>query len=67
MPSKDTLKSQINEKIREIVELNTQRQQKEQEIETIDNKKLKERLQEDRDTLLSTIFEKEMEVRYFNF
>lgn len=67
MPSRESLKSQIDEKTREINELNNQILQKEQEIETIDNKKLKERLQEDRDNLLSTIYEKQNEVCDFCF
>jgi transcription initiation factor TFIID subunit 7 len=63
--SRESIKSKINEKNREIADLNVQRTQKEQEIETIDNKKLKERLQEDRDNLLSKIFDKEMEKQKF--
>ena len=47
---------------RDLLDLRQQQNQIMQEIQTIDNKKLKERLQEDLDNLMSTIIEKEMEL-----
>lgn len=46
----------------ELYDLRQQQNQKEQEIQTIDNKKLKERLQEDLDNLMGTVILKEMEL-----
>lgn len=52
----------IREVRRELLELRNQQSNTEQEIQTIDNKKLKERLQEDLDNLMGTIIMKEMEL-----
>lgn len=47
---------------RELFDLRNQQSQIEQEIQTIDNKKLKERLQDDLDTLMGNIIMKDMEL-----
>lgn len=47
---------------REIKKLRSEQQRIEQEIRTIDNKKLKERLQEDLDIVMSSIINKQMEL-----
>lgn len=52
----------INDIRRELYDLRQQQGQIEQEIQTIDNKKLKERLQEDLDNLMGTIIMKDMEL-----
>lgn len=54
--------NRISDIRRELHDLRGQQVQIEQEIQTIDNKKLKERLQEDLDILLSTIIMKELEI-----
>lgn len=65
-PKQSTDRTEVNEKINEIrKELNELRQKQirdEQEIQTIDNKKLKERLQDNLQQLLGLIVMKEMEL-----
>lgn len=66
--SKDMLNdnSRIIEIQRELQEMRSQQNQIEQEIQTMDNKKLKERLQENLDNLMGNIIMKEMELDEFN-
>lgn len=54
--------TRISDIRRELYDLRHQQSQIEQEIQTIDNKKLKERLQEDLDNLMTAIITKEMEL-----
>lgn len=54
--------TRISDIRRELFDLRNQQSQIEQEIQTIDNKKLKERLQDDLDTLMGAIIMKEMEL-----
>lgn len=57
--SDNTRSSEIR---RELLHLRNQQSKIEQQIQTIDNKKLKERLQEDLDILMDTIIMKQMEL-----
>lgn len=59
----DSLSSRMYELRRQLSELKTQRIQKEQEIRTIENQTLRQRLQDNLDSLLSQIVEKEMEIQ----
>lgn len=64
MGSKDLNDStRISDIRNELYDLHSQQNQVEQEIQTIDNKKLKERLQDDLDIILSKIIERELELR----
>lgn len=63
----DSLSSRMYEQRRQLSELKSQRIQKEQEIRTIENQTLRQRLQDNLDSLLSQIVEKEMEVRGTRF
>ncbi|CAO1410848.1 unnamed protein product [Diamesa hyperborea] len=62
MTANESLTSQLTELERELSELKNQQNKIEQEIHTIDNKKLKERLQEDLDNIMGNIISKEMEI-----
>lgn len=64
LDSKDVNESTraISDIRRELYDLRHQQNQIEQEIQTIDNKKLKERLQEDLDNLMGSLIMKEMEL-----
>lgn len=63
MTSRDTLSNRMYEIRRQLNELKAQRIQKEQEIRTIENQTLRQRLQDNLDSLLSQIVEKEMEMQ----
>ncbi|XP_055590532.1 transcription initiation factor TFIID subunit 7 [Uranotaenia lowii] len=60
--TRDTAPSRLYEARRQLNELKTQKNQKEQEIRTMENQTLRQRLQDKLDQLLSQIVEKEMEV-----
>ncbi|XP_053690426.1 transcription initiation factor TFIID subunit 7 [Sabethes cyaneus] len=61
--SRDLISNRMYELRRQLSDLKTQRSQKEQEIRTIENQTLRQRLQDNLDSLLSQIVEKEMEVQ----
>lgn len=61
--SRDVISSRMYELRRQLSDLKSQRSQKEQEIRTIENQTLRQRLQDNLDSLLSQIVEKEMEVQ----
>ncbi|XP_055535264.1 transcription initiation factor TFIID subunit 7 [Wyeomyia smithii] len=61
--SRDVISSRVYELRRQLSDLKVQRRQKEQEIRTIENQTLRQRLQDNLDSLLSQIVEKEMEVQ----
>lgn len=61
--SKENIQARIEELRQELIDLRTQRVQKEQEISSIQNQTLRQRLQDTLDNLLSQILDKEMEVR----
>ncbi|XP_058830052.1 transcription initiation factor TFIID subunit 7 isoform X2 [Topomyia yanbarensis] len=61
--SRDLISSRMYELRRQLSELKAQRIQKEQEIRTIENQTLRQRLQDNLDSLLSQIVEKEMEIQ----
>lgn len=62
MTVNESLTSQLTELERELSEFKNQQNQIEQKIQTIDNKKLKERLQEDLNKIMGYIISKEMEI-----
>lgn len=61
--SKETINARINDVNRELADLQNQRVLIEQQIQKIDNKMLRERLQDDLDNLLSSILDKEMDLQ----
>ncbi|XP_058459213.1 transcription initiation factor TFIID subunit 7 [Malaya genurostris] len=61
--SRDLVSSRMYDIRRQLSELKAQRIQKEQEIRTIENQTLRQRLQDNLDSLLSQIMEKEMEIQ----
>ncbi|EDS32037.1 transcription initiation factor TFIID subunit 7 [Culex quinquefasciatus] len=61
--SRDTVSSRLYELRRQLSDLKTQRIQKEQEIRTIENQTLRQRLQDNLDSVMSQIVEKEMEIQ----
>jgi transcription initiation factor TFIID subunit 7 len=61
--SQETIKSKINDLAKQLSELKNQRGQLEQQISSIENQTLRQRLQDNLDTLLIQILDKEMEVK----
>lgn len=61
--SRETITARINDVTRQLADLQNQRGLIEQQIQKIDNKMLRERLQDDLDNLLSSILDKEMELQ----
>lgn len=61
--SRDAVSNRMHDVRRQLNELKSQRIQKEQEIRTIENQTLRQRLQDNLDSLLSQIVEKEMEMQ----
>lgn len=63
--SQDEVNAKINELRRQLADLRDQRIQKEQEISSIENQTLRQRMQDALDNILSQILDKEMEMQEY--
>lgn len=63
--SQDEVNAKINELQRQLADLRDQRIQKEQEISSIENQTLRQRMQDALDNILSQILDKEMEMQEY--
>lgn len=63
--SQESINARISELRRQLNELRNQRIQKEQEISSIENQALRQRLQESLDNILGQIIDREIELQDF--